>query len=220
MTTHDVTLVVNHRITDDDIDAIFEHADDATPEREHGQGRTLVHFAREAPSWPAAVVSALTDLEAAGFQAASVRTDDPGGGPPTTRIEPPPPRDRWLFGCWLPFGMCPGGGDGNVEGAVPGGCFLHRGHDATGSDTRGWPPARPCLHRRLHLRRVVEILPTAARFPADRANRCAVQEAMHPRGFHPGQLRGLGGGDQLAHKSSIATASWAASWMKSSTVRP
>jgi len=77
MTTHDVTLVVNHRITDDDIDAIFEHADDATPEREHGQGRTLVHFAREAPSWPAAVVSALTDLEAAGFQAASVRTDDP-----------------------------------------------------------------------------------------------------------------------------------------------
>lgn len=46
--------------------------------------------------------------------------------------------------------MCPGGGDGSVEGAVPGGCFLHRGHDATGSDTRGWPPARPCLHRRLH----------------------------------------------------------------------
>ncbi len=77
MTTHDITLVVNQRITDDDIDAIFERADDATPEREHGQGRTLVHFAREAPSWPAAVVSALADLEAAGFQAASVRTDDP-----------------------------------------------------------------------------------------------------------------------------------------------
>ena len=75
MTTHDITLVVNQRITDKDIDAIFEHADDATPEREHG--RTLVHFARDAPSWTAAVVSALTDLEAAGFQAAAVRTDDP-----------------------------------------------------------------------------------------------------------------------------------------------
>jgi len=77
MTTHDVTLVVNHRITDDDIDAIFEHADDATPEREHGQGRTLVHFAREAPSWPAAVVSALTDLEAAGYPPASGPPHDP-----------------------------------------------------------------------------------------------------------------------------------------------
>jgi len=75
MTTHDVTLVVNQRITDKDVDIIFEHADDATPER--GNHRTLVHFAREAPSWPAAVVSALADLEAAGFQAASVRTDDP-----------------------------------------------------------------------------------------------------------------------------------------------
>ncbi len=75
MTTHDVTLVVNQRITDKDIDIIFEHADDATPER--GNHRTLVHFAREAPSWPAAVVSALADLEAAGFQAASVHTDDP-----------------------------------------------------------------------------------------------------------------------------------------------
>jgi len=75
MTTHNVTFVVNQRITDKDIDIIFEHADDATPER--GNHRTLVHFAREAPSWPAAVVSALADLEAAGFQAASVRTDDP-----------------------------------------------------------------------------------------------------------------------------------------------
>ena len=75
MNTHNVTFVVNQRITDDDIDIIFEPADDATPEREHG--RTLVHFAREAPSWPAAVVSALTDLPAAGFQAASVRTDNP-----------------------------------------------------------------------------------------------------------------------------------------------
>jgi len=73
MTTHSLTLVVNQRIGDDDIDNLFEHADDATPEREHD--RTLVHFAREAPSWPAAVVSALTDLEAAGFPAASVRTD-------------------------------------------------------------------------------------------------------------------------------------------------
>jgi len=75
MTTHDMTFVVNRRITDDELDTIFEHADDATPEREHG--RTLVHFAREAPSWPAAAVSALTDLDAAGFQASSVRTDDP-----------------------------------------------------------------------------------------------------------------------------------------------
>ncbi len=48
MTTHDVTLVVNQRITDKDIDIIFEHADDATPEL--GNHRTLVHFAREAPS--------------------------------------------------------------------------------------------------------------------------------------------------------------------------
>jgi len=86
MNTYNVTLIVNQRIRDDDIDTIFEHADDATPEREHGQGRTLVHFAREAPSWPAAVVSALADLEAAGFQAASVRTDDPHRAPHTWQV--------------------------------------------------------------------------------------------------------------------------------------
>ncbi len=74
MNTHDLTFVINQRIGDDDIDTIFEHADDATPEREHG--RTLVHFARDAATLAEAVVSALTDLEAAGFEAASVRTDD------------------------------------------------------------------------------------------------------------------------------------------------
>ena len=80
MNTHDVTFVVNQRITDDDIDTIFEHAADATPERE--RGRTFVHFARDAATLAEAVVSALTDLEAAGFPAAWVRTDDPHRTPP------------------------------------------------------------------------------------------------------------------------------------------
>jgi len=73
-TNHEVTFVVDHRFTDDELDALFDRVDDATPIRE--RGRTFVQFDRAADTLTDAVVSALRDLEAAGFHASAVRSDD------------------------------------------------------------------------------------------------------------------------------------------------
>jgi len=72
--THEVTFVVDHRLTDDEIDAFFDRVDDATPIRE--RGRTFVQFDRDADTLTDAVVTSLRDLEAAGFHASAVRSDD------------------------------------------------------------------------------------------------------------------------------------------------
>lgn len=74
MTTYEFTLVVDHRLRDEDIDALLDRADDVTPERE--RGRTLLGFDREAPSLAEALVSALRDAEAVGLSVASVRSED------------------------------------------------------------------------------------------------------------------------------------------------
>lgn len=74
MSTYEFTFVVDHRITDDEVDALFDQADDVTPERE--RARTLLGFDRSAESLPQGLVSALHDVEAAGLVVSSVRSED------------------------------------------------------------------------------------------------------------------------------------------------
>ncbi len=71
---HDVTFVIDHRFTNDELDALFDHADDAAPIRE--ATRTLVQFDRQATTRTDAIVSALRTLETAGLRSSAVRSDD------------------------------------------------------------------------------------------------------------------------------------------------
>lgn len=75
MTTHEFTFVLDRRADDEEIDALFDAGcDDATPERE--DGRTFLHFDRDADTLAEALVSALQDVERAGMRGVSVRSDD------------------------------------------------------------------------------------------------------------------------------------------------
>ena len=74
MSTHEFTFVVDHRVSEQEIEALFGRAEDVTPERE--QARTLLGFDREATSLAHALVSALQDVEAAGLSVGSVRSED------------------------------------------------------------------------------------------------------------------------------------------------
>jgi len=74
MRTYEFTFVVDHPLTDEEIDALFERADDVTPEQE--QHRMLLGFDRDAESLATALVSALGDVEAAGLTVGSVRSED------------------------------------------------------------------------------------------------------------------------------------------------
>ncbi len=74
MNVHEFTFVVDHRLSDDEIDVLFDRLDDVTPERE--QVRTLLGFDRAGESLAAALVSALHDVEAAGLVVGSVLSED------------------------------------------------------------------------------------------------------------------------------------------------
>jgi hypothetical protein len=74
MNTYEFTFVVDHRVSEQEIEALFDRAEDVTPERE--QARTLLGFDREAPSLVHALVSALRDVEAAGLSVGSVCSED------------------------------------------------------------------------------------------------------------------------------------------------
>lgn len=74
MIAYEFTFVVDHRLSEDEVDRLFERADDVTPERE--QGRTLLGFDRASTSLAKALVSALRDVEAAGLMVGSVRSED------------------------------------------------------------------------------------------------------------------------------------------------
>lgn len=74
MNAHEFTFVVDHRLSDDEIDVLFDRLDDVTPERE--QVRTLLGFDRADESLAAALVSALHDVEAAGLVVGSVLSED------------------------------------------------------------------------------------------------------------------------------------------------
>lgn len=71
----DFTLVIDHPITDEETDDLFESGcDDATPEV--GSTRTQLHFHRRAASLIAAIVSAVLDVERANLIVAGVGTND------------------------------------------------------------------------------------------------------------------------------------------------
>jgi hypothetical protein len=74
MDTYEFTFVVDHRLSEDEVDGLLEQVDDVTPERE--QGRTLLGFDRRSTSLAEALVSALRDVEAAGLTVGSVRSED------------------------------------------------------------------------------------------------------------------------------------------------
>ncbi len=74
MSIYEFTFVVDHRFSDDECDALFDRADDVTPERE--RDRTLLGFDRDADTLAAALVSALRDVEAAGLVVSSVCSED------------------------------------------------------------------------------------------------------------------------------------------------
>ncbi len=74
MSTYEFTFVVDHRLTEDEIEVLFDRLDDVTPEREHA--RTLLGFDRAGESLAASLVSALRDVEAAGLVVGSVRSED------------------------------------------------------------------------------------------------------------------------------------------------
>jgi len=72
--TYEFTYVIDHRLSDDEIDALFEQVDDVTPELE--QARTLLGFDRAAKSLAEALVSALRDVESANLVVNSVCSED------------------------------------------------------------------------------------------------------------------------------------------------
>lgn len=74
MSNHEFTFVVDHRLSDDEIDLLLDAVNDVTPEREHA--RTLLGFDRDAESLAAALVSALRDVEATGLAVGSVQSED------------------------------------------------------------------------------------------------------------------------------------------------
>jgi hypothetical protein len=74
MITFTFTLLVDHELGDDELESLFERADDVTPEL--GRGRTLLGFDRAAESLAAALVSALVDVEAVGLTARGLQSDD------------------------------------------------------------------------------------------------------------------------------------------------
>jgi len=74
MKTFEFTFVVDHRLTEDEVDSLLAGADDVTPECEGG--RTLLGFDRQATSMAEALVSAVRDVEAAGLAVGSVRSED------------------------------------------------------------------------------------------------------------------------------------------------
>jgi hypothetical protein len=74
MSTHEFTFVVDHRLSDEETEALFDRVDDVTPERE--QDRTLLGFDRAGESLAAALVSALRDVESVGLMIGSVSSED------------------------------------------------------------------------------------------------------------------------------------------------
>lgn len=74
MTTHEFTFVLDHRLSEDELDTVLQRTDDVTVEREHD--RTLLGFDRGAETLAQALVSALQDVEAAGLRVGSVRSED------------------------------------------------------------------------------------------------------------------------------------------------
>lgn len=77
MDTYDFTFVLDHALSDGEVDALWDAGgNDATPELNERTNTGVIHFDREAASLAEALVSALRTVEAAGLRAVAVRSDD------------------------------------------------------------------------------------------------------------------------------------------------
>lgn len=77
MTTQEFTLVIDHRLTDDEIDALYGgRCDDAVVERSGTEDRSLIHFDRDAVTLIHALQSAILDVTAAGLTIVGVQAPD------------------------------------------------------------------------------------------------------------------------------------------------
>jgi len=75
MSNQEITLVVDHRLTDAELEALFEAgADDTAPELR--ADRTAIHFDREADTLADALQSALADVTRAGLKVVAVQAGD------------------------------------------------------------------------------------------------------------------------------------------------
>jgi hypothetical protein len=75
MDTYEFTVTLNRVPAEDDFDRLFEAGlDDSTPEIRDGRGVLNVH--RESASLSAAILSAVADIERAGFEAVSITDED------------------------------------------------------------------------------------------------------------------------------------------------
>jgi hypothetical protein len=75
MSVQQITLVVDHRLTDVELDALFEAgADDSAPELQ--STRTVIHFDREADTLAEAVRSVLADVAMAGLTVVAVHAGE------------------------------------------------------------------------------------------------------------------------------------------------
>ncbi len=70
MGTYEFAFVVDHRLSEDELDTVLHRADDVTAGREHH--RTLPRFDRDAET----LAQPLEDIEAAGLRVGSVRSKD------------------------------------------------------------------------------------------------------------------------------------------------
>jgi hypothetical protein len=77
MDRYEFTFMLDHALSDDETDTLYEAGgDDTTPEINQRANSSLLHFDREAPSLGEALVSALHTVEAAGLRAVAVDSDD------------------------------------------------------------------------------------------------------------------------------------------------
>jgi hypothetical protein len=75
MSVQQITLVVDHRLAEAELDALFEAgADDSAPELQ--ATRTVIHFDREAETLAEALQSALADVARAGLTVVAVHAGE------------------------------------------------------------------------------------------------------------------------------------------------
>ena len=75
MSNQEFTLVVDHRLTDAELDALYEAGCDDTAPELRGD-RTAIHFDRDADTLANALTSALADVTRAGLTVVAVQAGD------------------------------------------------------------------------------------------------------------------------------------------------
>jgi hypothetical protein len=75
MSNHRITVVVDHRLSGEELDRLYEAgADDTAPELQ--ATRTAIHFDREAETFGYALTTALEDVARGGLRVVGVQAGD------------------------------------------------------------------------------------------------------------------------------------------------